>query len=336
MRKIILLAMVVCGLSNVAQAREQVRIVGSSTLFPFVASAAESYSEKTGHRAPIVEAIGTGAGFLEFCKGVGERYPDIATASRPIIAAEQSICQKNKVGKLLEIPLGMDGIVVATSNAAEPFALTKQHLYAGLAKEVVQNGKIIANPYEKWSHVDAKLPQVKIEVYGPSSTSGTRDAFVELVFDPVCLGLPEVQKQFPNPEQGKAFCHAIREDGAYIEAGENDNLIVQKLALNQTALGIFGYNYLEQNMDKVQPLDIDGIAPDFENIADGKYPIARKLYIYVKLAHLKKIADLKGFVEEITSDAAISDEGYLADKGLIPLEEKERMAMQNMVAQKLK
>ncbi len=319
-----------------SHSREQVRIVGSSTLFPFVASAAESYSEKAMRKAPIAESIGTGAGFLEFCKGVGEKYPDIVSASRPIIATEQSICDKNNVGKLLEIPLGVDGIVIATAIEAKTFGLTKQQLFAGLAKEIVVDGKITANTHKKWSDVDATLPDIKIEVYGPSSTSGTRDAFVELVFEPVCIVLPEVQQQFPNPAQGKDFCHAIREDGAYIEAGENDNLIVQKLSLNKTALGIFGYNYLEQNMDKVQPIEIDGIAPDFENVADGKYPIARMLYIYVKTAHLQQVTDLKGFVQEITSDEAISNDGYLVDRGLIPLSEKQRQKMQKMVAEALK
>jgi phosphate transport system substrate-binding protein len=322
--------------STIAEARDQVRIVGSSTVFPFVAAAAETYSEKAGVKAPIAESIGTGAGLLEFCKGVGEKYPDIATASRQIVKPELEICKKNNVGELLELSIGLDGIVVATSIEAEPFDLTRAQLFLALAKNIIKDDKIIENPYKKWSDIDSSLPNYEIEVYGPSSTSGTRDAFVELVFEPVCLNIPEVIKQFSDAKSRKAFCHGIREDGAYIEAGENDNLIVQKLGLNKNSLGIFGYSYMEQNIDKIQPINIDGIAPEFENIADGTYPVARSLYLYVKLSHVKLVKDLKGFLQEITSDGAISEEGYLVDMGLIPLPKVRRDELQRILMAKIK
>jgi phosphate transport system substrate-binding protein len=321
---------IVC-LAQAAHARDQVRIVGSSTVFPFVAAAAEKYSMNTGDKAPIAESIGTGAGFLEFCKGVGVPYPDIASASRPIVDAERAICKKHGVTEIVEVPIGMDGIVIATAIEVEPFSLTRAQLFYALAKYVPHEGKLVANKAKTWQDVDAALPPEKIEVYGPSATSGTRDAFVELVFEPICTTLPEMIAKYKDAKERKVACHAMREDGAYIEAGENDNLIVQKLLLNKGALGVFGYSYLEQNADKVQPLAIEGVLPEFELIADGSYPIARSLYIYVKGAHVKYIKGLKGFVEELVSEAALSEDGYLADKGLIPLTEEKRTQVRNAV-----
>ena len=319
-----------------SQARDQVRVVGSSTVFPFVAAAAEIYGEKTGNNAPIVESIGTGVGFLEFCKGVGDKYPDIASSSRLMLEEEKKLCNKKSVGEVLEIPIGLDGIVLAHSLQAKNFALTKQQIFNALAKEIIVDGKIVANPNQLWSDVDASLPQEKIEVYGPSSTSGTRDSLVELIFEAVCKNNETVKEKFKNEAELKNFCHSIREDGAYIEAGENDNLIVQKLSLNKNAIGIFGYNYLEQSLDKVQPISVDGVSPDFETIADGSYPVARKLYIYVKLAHLKLVANLKGFVQEMTDNATISEDGYLVDKGLVPLSNADLKALHELVAAKIK
>ncbi len=322
--------------AGASQARDQVRVVGSSTVFPFVAAAAEMYGEKTGNNAPIVESIGTGVGFLEFCKGVGEKYPDIASSSRLMLEEEKKLCHKKSVGEVLEVPIGLDGIVLAHSLQAKNFALTKQQIFNALAKEIIVDGKVLANPNQLWSDVDAKLPQEKIEVYGPSSTSGTRDSFVELVFEPVCKNNETVKEKFKNEAELKNFCHSIREDGAYIEAGENDNLIVQKLSLNKNAIGIFGYNYLEQSLDKVQPISVDGVSPDFETIADGSYPVARKLYIYVKLAHLKLVANLKGFVQEMIDNATISEDGYLVDKGLVPLSNADLKALHELVTAKIK
>jgi phosphate transport system substrate-binding protein len=326
--------MVVC-MTQGAFARDQVRIVGSSTVFPFVAAAAERYSTNTGEKAPIAESIGTGAGFLEFCKGVGVPYPDIASASRPMVDAEKKLCKKHGVTEILEVPIGMDGIVVATAIEVEPFPLTRKQLFYALAKFVPQESKVVANNAKTWQDVDASLPPEKIEVYGPSTTSGTRDAFVELVFEPICIEMPEMIAQYPDAKERKVACHAIREDGAYIEAGENDNLIVQKLLLNKGALGVFGYSYLEKNADKIQPLSIEGVLPEFEYITDGSYPVARSLYVYVKQAHVKYIKGLKEFVEELVSEAAISEDGYLADKGLIPLEEEKRAQIRETVTKAL-
>lgn len=335
MKKWLGACIILCCMAQAASARDQVRIVGSSTVFPFVAAAAEKYSSNTGDKAPIAESIGTGAGFLEFCKGVGVPYPDIASASRMMLEAEKEVCKKHGVVDIVEIPIGMDGIVIATAIEVEPFALSRKQLFYALAKYVPRDGQLVANNAQTWKEVDSTLPPEKIEVYGPSSTSGTRDAFVELVFEPICTKLPEIVAQYKDEKERKVACHAMREDGAYIEAGENDNLIVQKLLLNKGALGVFGYSYLEQNADKVQPLSIEGVLPEFELIASGEYPVARSLYVYVKQAHVNYIKGLKGFVEELVSEDAISEDGYLADKGLIPLAEKTREEMRTAVTKAL-
>ena len=310
-----------------AEAREQIRAVGSSTVFPFVAAAAEHYGDKSGKSAPIVESIGTGAGFAEFCKGAGEDTPDIANASRLITDVEKKQCAKNNVGELMQIEIGKDGIVLASNANSDAFPLTRKQIFLALAKEVPVKGKLVSNPYKKWKEVDAALPNQPIEVYGPSTTSGTRDAFVELVMEPACVTLPEFKTAYKDEKTRKLACHGLREDGKYIEAGENDNLIVQKLSLNERAMGIFGFSYLDQNPDKILGHAIEGVTPTYDTIASGKYPVARSLYVYVKKAHLTSVKGLKGFLEELTSEEAFSDEGYLADKGLIALPEKERAAV---------
>ncbi len=314
-----------------AEAREQIRAVGSSTVFPFVAAAAEHYGDKSGKSAPIVESIGTGAGFAEFCKGTGEDTPDISDASRLITDSEKALCAKNKVDDSVEIEIGKDGIVLAGNANSDAFPLTRRQVFLALAKEVPLKGKLVANPFRKWKEIDPALPSQPIEVYGPSTTSGTRDAFVELVMEPACMLTPEFRTAYKDEKTRKLACHALREDGKYIEAGENDNLIVQKLSLNERALGIFGYSYLDQNPDKILGHTIEGVAPTYENIASGKYPVARGLYVYVKKAHLATVKGLKGFLEELTSEEAFSDEGYLADKGLIALPEKERAVVRAKV-----
>jgi phosphate transport system substrate-binding protein len=310
-----------------ALARDQIRAMGSSTVFPFVAAVAEHYADKTGERAPIVESIGTGAGFVEFCKGVGEGFSDIANASRLMLDSEKADCLKNGVSDIAEIEIGKDGIVIASNANSDAFPVTKKQIFLALAKQVPVGGKLVDNPYTTWKSVDASLPDMAIEVYGPSITSGTRDAFAELAMEPVCVTLPEFKAAYTDKSTLKKACHALREDGKYIEAGENDNLIVQKLFLNEKAVGIFGYGYMEQNIDKVLAHTVDGVAPEYENIADGSYPISRGMYAYVKKAHIAVVKGLKEFLTEMTSEDAISDEGYLADKGLIALPEKLREEM---------
>ncbi|PZO79345.1 MAG: phosphate ABC transporter substrate-binding protein [Mesorhizobium amorphae] len=301
--------------AGAASARDQIRIVGSSTVFPFTTSVAERLGQGGQFPAPVVESTGTGGGLKLFCEGASENTPDFANASRPIKSSELETCKKNGVTPV-EIKIGFDGIVLAGSKSGAEFDLTKDEIVKALAKEVVVDGQVVANPYQNWSDIDASLPATKIEVLGPPPTSGTRDAFVELVMVEHC------------PAEVKAAnedaCAQIREDGAYVEAGENDNLIVQKLEANANAIGIFGFSFLDQNADKLQGHKIDGVDPTFENIADAKYGVSRSLFVYAKKEHAGVIPGMAEFINEYTSDAAWGPEGYLADKGLIPLPDAER------------
>ena len=307
--------------ATAAEARDEIRIVGSSTVFPFSTAVAEQFGKTSGFATPVVESTGTGGGFKLFCSGVGVDFPDISNASRPIKATEIETCAANGVTEITEIKIGFDGIVLANSKSAPEVDLTRTQIWLALAKEVPVGGVLTANPYVNWSDIDAALPNTKIEVLGPPPTSGTRDAFVELVMDKGCEEFPEVEAL--EGDAKKAVCQTIREDGAYIDAGENDNLIVQKLEANPAALGIFGYSFLEQNADMLQASHIEGVEPTFEAIADGSYPVSRSLFFYVKNAHVDVIPGIREFVAEFVSDRATGEDGYLADKGLIPLPEEE-------------
>ena len=315
-------------LTNAAEARDQIRIVGSSTVFPFATAVAEEFGKTTGHKTPVVESTGSGGGLKLFCAGVGVDHPDVTNASRRIKTSEVERCAGNGVTAITEVKIGYDGIVLANSRATEPFSITLQQLFLALAKDVPSDGGIVPNPNQTWSEVDSSLPAVKIEVLGPPPTSGTRDAFVELAMEGGCKTFPDIKalkKQDKNAY--KSICHAIREDGAFVEAGENDNLIVQKLDANPSALGIFGYSFLEQNRDKVQGSTINGVEPDFDTIADGSYPVSRSMYFYVKKAHVGVIPGIDEYVATFTDEDAWGPYGYLADKGLIPLPDADREAM---------
>ncbi len=312
--------------SGAAQARDQIRIVGSSTVYPFSTTVAEQFGKTTPFKTPIVESTGSGGGLKLFCAGIGDRHPDISNASRRIKASEVARCAKNGIDDIVEVKVGYDGIVIANSRKAERFKLTLKDIFLALAKDVpAGEGKLQPNPYTTWKQVNAALPATRIEVLGPPPTSGTRDAFVELAMEGGCKSFPWI-KALKKADKGsyKALCHAIREDGAYIEAGENDNLIVQKLDANPRALGIFGYSFLDQNTDKVQGSTIGGEAPTFENIADGRYPVSRPLFFYVKKAHIDTIPGIREYMAEFASEKAWGRDGYLADKGLIPMSDAER------------
>ncbi len=318
-------------LANAAQAqsaRDYISIVGSSTVYPFTTAVAEQFGKaNASFKTPKVESTGTGGGFKLFCSGVGVQYPDISNASRAIKKSEIETCAKNGVKDIIEINIGFDGIVVASSKKTAPMPLTLKDLWLALAKEVPEpgTGKLIANPFKTWKDVNPEMPAHKIEVLGPPPTSGTRDAFVELVMDHGCkefAAIKELEKT--DEKKAKAVCQTIREDGAFIEAGENDNLIVNKLVANPNALGVFGFSFLEENLDKIQGETINGVAPNFENIASGKYAVSRPLFIYVKKAHVGVIPGVKEFIAEFTSEKASGDEGYLANKGLIPLPAEQR------------
>lgn len=306
-------------------ARDYVSIVGSSTVYPFSTVVAERFGRNTDFKTPKIESTGTGGGFKLFCGGIGVQHPDIANASRRIKQSEVDDCASNGVDHLVEVKLGYDGIVIANSRQAEVLDLTLEQVYLALAKEVPDSDVglgLVANPYRRWSDIDSALPDVAIEVLGPPPTSGTRDAFLELAMEVGCASFPAVAALDENSMT--AACHTIREDGAYVEAGENDNLVVQKLEANPAALGIFGYSFLDQNSDKVQGSKINGVAPDFDAIADGAYPVSRPLYFYVKAAHADVIPGIREFLGEFTSDSAWGDFGYLSDRGLIPMPQAER------------
>lgn len=301
--------------ANPALARDQVRIVGSSTVYPFSATVAEQLARGGKDSSKVVvESTGTGAGFKLFCAGVGPDFPDIANASRRIKPAEFETCAKNGAGEMIEAKIGFDGIVMATSRRAPEFNVTRQQIYLALAKTVPQNGKFVPNPYQKWSDIDPKLPAEKIQVFGPPPSSGTRDSFVELAIKPSCEKMGGDEKS----------CGILREDGAFIEAGENDNLIVQKLIASPGSIGVFGYSFLDQNRDQLQALSVEGQLPTFEEIQSGQYPVARPLYFYIKSAHLDAIAGLRSYANAFMDEKSIGDSGYLAAKGLVPLPKKER------------
>ena len=315
-------------LTDAAEARDQIRIVGSSTVYPFATVVAEEFGKTTDNKTPVVESTGSGGGLKLFCAGVGIDHPDITNASRRIKLSEVDRCAENGVTDITEVKFGFDGIVLANSKAIEPFSITLQQLFLALAKDVPSDGGMVANPNQTWADVDASLPAVKIEVLGPPPTSGTRDAFVELAMEGGCKTFPDIKALKKQDKKAyKVLCHSIREDGAFVEAGENDNLIVQKLKANPSALGIFGYSFLDQNRDKVQGSTINGVEPDFDTIADGSYPVSRSMYFYVKKAHVGVIPGIEEYIATFTDEDAWGPYGYLADKGLIPLPDADREAM---------
>ncbi len=302
-----------------AAGRDTIKIVGSSTVYPFATVVAETFGKGGKFKTPIIESTGSGGGMKLFCAGIGVGHPDITNASRRIKKSECEKCVKAGI-EVVEVKVGYDGIVLANSKKSKAMSLTRQQLYMALAKQVVVDGKLVDNPYMTWADVDASLPATKIEVPGPPPTSGTRDAFVELVMEKGPKGikfLDDLKKS--DKKAWEAAVATLREDGAFIDAGENDNLIVQKLDANPEALGIFGFSFLDQNADKVQGSIIDGSEPTFDNIADGSYPVSRPLYFYVKKNHAPVIPGMAEYVAEFTSEKAFGADGYLAAKGMIPL-----------------
>ncbi|WP_299372071.1 PstS family phosphate ABC transporter substrate-binding protein [uncultured Kiloniella sp.] len=323
------LAGMMMAVAGAAQARDQIRIVGSSTVFPFSTTVAETFGKTTGFKTPVVESTGSGGGMKLFCAGVGVEHPDITNASRRIKASEYEKCTKNGVS-ITEVKIGFDGIVLANSKQSDRLTLTKKQIFMALAKQVPVDGKLVDNPYQKWSDIDSSLPNSKIEVLGPPPTSGTRDAFVELAMEGGAKKFESLKALRKSDKKAfKAIAHTIREDGAYVEAGENDNLIIQKLEANPQAVGIFGFSFLDQNADKIQGSIVEGAEPTFENIAAGDYGVSRSLYFYVKKEHVGSVPGIQEFVNAFTKEDAWGDEGYLADKGLIPLPAADREQVKN-------
>ncbi len=320
--------------AGAAEARDQIRIVGSSTVYPFATSVAETFGKTTSFKTPVIESTGSGGGFKLFCSGVGEEHPDVTNASRAVKSSEIERCAKNGVKEITEVKVGYDGIVLANSKKGKQLSITRKQIFLALAKDVPNaEGKLVPNPNKNWSDIDPSLPNFKIEVLGPPPTSGTRDAFAELALEGGCKKFPSIKALKKGDEKMgikkdkkryKAICHSVREDGAYIDAGENDNLIIQKLNANPNAFGVFGFSFLDQNSDSVQGSVVDGKLPEFELIADGSYPVSRPLFFYVKNAHIGQVPGILEYVSEFTNDKAWGDEGYLTDKGLIPMPAEER------------
>ncbi len=329
-RSIILATTILAAASGAAHARDEIRIVGSSTVYPFTTAVAETFGKVSG-KTPVVESTGTGGGFKLFCAAAGVDSPDFTNASRAIKKSEFEDCAKNGIN-VIEIKVGFDGLTIAT--AGEPIKLTKQQIFMALAKQVPDaSGKLVDNPYKMWNEIDASLPAAKIEVLGPPPSSGTRDSFVELVMEKGAEKFESLAAM--KKADAKAFegvWKSIREDGAYVEAGENDNLIVQKLEANKAAFGIFGFSFLEENAGKINGVEVDGVSPSYETIAGGKYKVARPLFIYAKKEHIGVIPGMAEFMAEYVSEAAIGADGYLADKGLVALPADQAEAVRKTVA----
>ncbi len=319
------------GVAPAQAARDYISVVGSSTVYPFATVVAEQFGRTTDFKTPKIESTGSGGGLKLFCAGVGVEHPDVTNSSRRIKASEVEMCAANGVNDIIEVKIGYDGIVLANAASADVYEISRKDIYLALAKDVPNpdgSAELIANPYQTWSDINPALPANRIEVLGPPPTSGTRDAFVELAMEGGCKEydwIKAIKKE--DKSRYKSICHTIREDGRFIEAGENDNLIVQKLRANPKALGIFGFSFLDQNADVVQGSLIDGTEPTFDAIADGDYPISRPLYFYVKKAHVEAIPGMREYLAEFTSEKAMGEDGYLSDKGLIPLPDDERAAV---------
>jgi len=324
-------------LSTEAFARDQIRVVGSSTVYPFTTTVAEQFGNTTNFKSPIVESTGTGGGFKIFCAGVGAQHPDFNNASRAIKKGEVELCAKKGI-TVTELKVGYDGIVFANSNKADRLSITRRELFLALAKQIPDGkGGLIDNPNQKWSDVNPALPNKKIEVLGPPPTSGTRDAFVELVMESGAKTFPELKAlRKKDKKKFKAIAHSVREDGRFIEAGENDNLIIQKLVANPNAYGIFGFSFLDGNLDKIQGSMVEKVVPTFESIASGDYTVSRPLFVYAKNEHMNVIPGMKEFVRLYLSEKMTSADGALADKGLIPLPAREKKTLVAQVEKNLK
>ena len=310
------------------QSRDYISIVGSSTVYPFSTVVAERFGKTTDFPTPKVESTGSGGGMKLFCSGLGTQHPDITNSSRRIKASEFELCQSNGVSGVVEVLIGFDGIVLANSLATQAYNLTRREIFLALAKEIPNpdgSETLVSNPYQMWSEINPNLPTTKIEVLGPPPTSGTRDAFVELGLEGGCKTFAWIKAmKKTDKSKFKSLCHTMREDGVYIEAGENDNLIVQKLVANPNALGVFGFSFLDQNSDVVRGSLIEGQEPTFESIADKSYPISRPLYFYAKKEHVGVVPGIKEFLAEFTREGTWGEDGYLGEKGMISLSEELR------------
>jgi len=330
--KTLVLAVSGLAIATPAMARDEIRIVGSSTVFPYTQAVAENFVNVTGAPSPIVESTGTGGGMKIFCGGIGEGFPDVTGASRAMKSSEFELCQSNGVTDISEALIGFDGLSIAISRAGDvDWNLSLKDVYLALAAQVPVDGAWADNPHKTWSDVNPELPAIAILAYGPPPTSGTRDAFVELALHEGCKELSFVKDGGFDKAWVKENCSRMRQDGPFVEAGENDNLIVQRLNADQNAMGIFGYSFLYENLDSLKGVSIEGVAPSTDTIADKSYPISRPLFVYIKNAHRGVIPNLDEFIAEYMSDDALEDDGYLAERGLVALSEDARDDLQDSV-----
>lgn len=305
-------------MSGQAIARDQISIVGSSTVYPFSTTVAEKFGQQAEFKTPVVESTGSGGGMKIFCKGIGMTTPDITNASRAIKSSEKELCAKNGIDPI-EYLIGYDGIVLANNSIADRGVFTKEDIFNAVSYNVMKNGEWVKNPHKKWSDIRSELPDRKIDIMIPPPTSGTRDAFVELVMHSVC------KKVYKMPKKGnngyKSMCTAVRDDAGYVvEMGENDNLLIEKLMNDERRFAVFGFSFLDQNSDRVQGSSIDGVIPTFNTIADGSYKVSRPLFFYVKKQHIDVIPGLEEYVDLFMSEQMIGKSGTLAEQGLIPLD----------------
>ncbi|MGE6581908.1 substrate-binding domain-containing protein [Vreelandella aquamarina] len=325
--KTTVIAAAVMSVAGVAQARDQIRIVGSSTVYPFASYVTEEFGALTNYPTPVIESTGSGGGIRLFCNGVGEGTPDITNASRRMKPSELERCEENGVTDITEAKIGSDGIVLGLAASNEPIDLTLEQIFLAVAAQVPVDGELVENPYTNWSDIDASLPDRAISIYGPPSTSGTRDAFEELVMEAASAEMDIY---------GEEGYTDIRTDGVYIDAGENDNLIVQRLAEDTGAFGIFGYSFLVENPDTIMGVTIGGVEPEVEAISSGEYPVARSLWFYLKNQHADEVTPMYEYANMFMEDQMIGEDGYLVDLGLIPLPEAEREQARQKVADRVK
>ena len=312
--KTTVIAAAVMSVAGVAQARDQIRIVGSSTVYPFASYVTEEFGAVSDYPTPVIESTGSGGGLRLFCNGIGDGTPDITNASRRMKPSEFERCEENGVNDITEAKIGSDGIVMGQSNENDELDLTLEQIFLAVAAQVPEDGELVDNPYENWSDIDSSLPDREISIYGPPTTSGTRDAFEELVMEAASSEMDEYEEAYTD----------IRDDGAYIDAGENDNLIVQRLQEDTGAFGIFGYSFLAENTDALNAASIEGVAPEPEDISSGDYPVARSLWFYVKNQHADEVPPMYDYTEMFMEEQMIGEDGYLKDIGLIVLPEEER------------
>ncbi len=307
-----------------ASARDQLQVVGSSTVYPYAQAVAETFANETGNPAPVLESTGSGGGMKIFCEGVGTDYVDVTNASRAMKPSEFELCLENGVVEedgtgITEVLIGYDGLSLAVSREGADLDLTKTQIFKALAKQVPVDGELVDNPYTKWSEIDSALPDAEILIYGPPPTSGTRDAFVELVMEEGCEEL-----SFYEGKDVGELCAPMRQDGPFVEAGENDNLIVQRLEADPKALGIFGYSFLFENQDKLKAVAVGGVEPSAATIETGEYGVSRPLFFYTKNAHRDVIPGMQDYIAEFVSEAAFGPDGYLKERGLVPLGDAKR------------